>query len=320
MADLANWWWLLVAVSLCTVICIISLIVIVFHLCVSNRNETRKCISFLSVFSILAFTLTPISQILIIVQLNDDGQVPTGSYYQMIPQIMGQLCWTFGKLAIYVLFVANLHHTFSKTQHQLSNVSLAAIAVLVVLFTIFRTLDTTIDIMYLTSVITLQQARIPMVFAVVIIQLVDLILSILFVYLFVTKLSKLSQDIIYGNNLLNEKQKAIFYVTRKYIILSTIAIISTQIELLSRTLDDISFLPTSPEFYLISLSSSYILWALDCMITSVCILLNFEFSNKWFDILCCICNLCVNNINLDHDRNNVHVQNDDANLSSMIAK
>eukprot|EP01084_Bolivina_argentea_P121502 215319_1 len=94
---------------------------------------------------------------------------------------------------------------------------------------------------------------------------------------------------------INSKQKSILFVASKYAILSSTAIISTQLFLLSSVNHSMAF--SQPDwYYFLSWDIYGVLFALDCLLNSLCICLNFDFNQIWFLTLCCICNNCCNSL------------------------
>merc|ERR1712113_1052486 len=73
------------------------------------------------------------------------------------------------------------------------------------------------------------------------------------------------------DSVLDERQETILYVASKYVILTSIAIISTQIFLVSAAIDALSFDDQGRQFYIASFSVYFCLLALDCFINALCI-------------------------------------------------
>eukprot|EP01084_Bolivina_argentea_P252431 423707_1 len=95
---------------------------------------------------------------------------------------------------------------------------------------------------------------------------------------------------------INTKQESILYVASKYAILSSIAIISTQLYLLSSLNNAIAIYNGESMYYYISFNIYCAFIALDSLINSLSICLNFEFSEVWFVTLCCLCDMCCHSI------------------------
>ena len=89
------------------------------------------------------------------------------------------------------------------------------------------------------------------------------------------------------DSVFNPKQDTIIYVASKYAVLSFIAILSTQIFLISAALNAVS-----GDFYKLSFGVYFSLLALDCFISAMCICLNFDFNQLWYWRLCCLCDEC----------------------------
>ena len=101
---------------------------------------------------------------------------------------------------------------------------------------------------------------------------------------------------ITSDTMFDERQETILYVASKYVILSSIAIVSTQLFLVSAAFDALSFSENSTTFYLACFSVYYGLLAVDSFINALCICLNFEFNKVWFWTICCLCDDCCYSI------------------------
>ena len=94
---------------------------------------------------------------------------------------------------------------------------------------------------------------------------------------------------------LNVKQESILNTASKYAILSSIAIISTQLYLISQ-LNNVISINGSQDYYNWSFRIYTALLSLDCFINSLCIFLNFEFNQLCFLKCCCLCDSCCHSI------------------------
>ena len=149
------------------------------------------------------------------------------------------------------------------------------------LYIIFRIAYIMIALLYYDNVISSKMIPIPMAFAVVSSEFVDLIISIMLVYLFVTRLRALSQA---GIQII---ERRISYITRKYVILSTIVIISTQLSLITQTMNSTAWSMAGSTYSKISFMLYCITKSSYCPISSICIFLNLKCNDKWYKIFCC---------------------------------
>ena len=387
MADLFDWWWLFALILFCLIGCLSIFILILtnlygFDICLTNVTQfaqPTRSVQWLSTLSLFSFTITCASQMYVVLCLDSEAQVAPNIVMQCI-QFLGLLAWTFGQLFIYLLFIANLHHSFKNTVLRLSNSSLIFLTTSIVLFCLCRIAYITLYTLYYNKIISGNEVNYPLAYTVCGTEFVDLIVSIILVYLFIHRLFKLvriiptenyrnmhreslliqhssqldtesmhlsvktkeihaqndgkhvnddgeifehdDEDIVEeydgieyeqtceddtetvdqtytetGDTLFDERQETILYVASKYVILSSIAIVSTQFFLISAAFDAMSFRDNgNTEFYLISFGIYYSLLALDSFINALCICLNFEFNKVWFWTICCLCDDCCYNI------------------------
>ena len=94
---------------------------------------------------------------------------------------------------------------------------------------------------------------------------------------------------------LNIKQESILNTASKYAILSSIAIISTQLYLIS-SLNNVISINGTQNYYDWSFRIYTGLLSLDCFINSFCVFLNFGFNQLWFSKCCCLCDGCCHSI------------------------
>ena len=201
MGDLYRWWWLFGIVSFCLIGCVLILLMILtnlygFDCCLTDVSQITKpirSVTWLSTLSLLAFTLTCASQAYIILNISSDAQI-SDSVIMEINALISLISWTLGQLFIYLLFIANLHHTFKNTNLKLSNRVLIFLIISICVFCLCRIGYITLYTLYFKEVITDAQVHYPLALMVCGTEIMDLIVSIILVYLFINRLFKLVQS------------------------------------------------------------------------------------------------------------------------------
>ena len=201
MGDLYRWWWLLGIVSFCLIGCVLILLMIItnlygFDCCLTEVKQSTKpvrSVSWLSTLSLLSFTLTCASQAYIILNISSDAQISESPIME-INALISLISWTFGQLFIYLLFIANLYHTFKNTNLRLSNRVLIFLITSICLFCVYRIGYITLYTLYFNAILTDSQVHYPLAFTVCGTEMMDLIVSIILVYLFINRLFKLVQS------------------------------------------------------------------------------------------------------------------------------
>eukprot|EP01084_Bolivina_argentea_P019155 35621_1 len=352
---------LILLTAACTIICLIIFLLLSTQLicacsdpCEMNDIDAPnpiKSVQYLSILSLLSFTICAGSQLLIIESLDRDLNLPDNSYYEEIICSINTFSWAFAQSLVYLLFITNLHHTFKNTSLFISKSMLIFLFTLVIIFFILNITWMILFLLYYNA--TIHQYNFGWLATVIVsvTELIDLIVSIILVYIFVNRLFMLfvinnEQSIVYRQNKnksipysiqkiendswnsslisdkltpnaqnsltciaeddeksiakrsesLNIQQKSIVYTASKYTILTSIAIVSTQLYLISGVNNGIAVMRynASKLYYNDSFRIYVALLTIDCCINSLCVCLNFEFSKTWYNSLCFLCNSCCN--------------------------
>eukprot|EP01084_Bolivina_argentea_P189425 325743_1 len=211
------------------------------------------------------------------------------------------MSWRIGSVFVYILFIKRLQSTFRNTAYATRNIYFVIFYVGCILFILANTFGYVIYALEDKGKISPQFLLSTWTAIIAIEQVIDLCLSISSISLFVHKLWLMNIDIVKEENNpldndLNQKQVKIIKAVSKITVLSSVAIISSQLFLISEAIISIydrqkgyswetSALPTR-------ISRLYL--PIDCIINIVCIELSFDFANKPYHRLCCcldfICN------------------------------
>eukprot|EP01084_Bolivina_argentea_P121501 215317_1 len=377
MLDVGNLYPLLLFVGACTLVCIIILIIVSMQLlcdydpCVMGMIDVSKPIQpvqYLSILSVLSFIVCLASQICIIKTVDSQLNIPDNSLFQQIICTVNIISWAFGQLCIYSIFTLNLNVTFQNTPLYVSKGCVIFLCISISIFFMLQLTYSVIFLLYYNVIITQKYFGWIAAILVSCTEFIDLIVSVVIVYLFVKRLFKLflinkfhnkynkktvknesiNKQLIEDENAeyeypelvidetvtedvtknssksfsihtteqidqnvieskaskissttfssLNMRQKTILNTASKYTILTTVAIISTQLFLLSGVNNGISIVRRSEFYYEIGFWVYMALLALDCAVNALCICLNFEVNKVWFNGLCFCCDACCTSI------------------------
>eukprot|EP01084_Bolivina_argentea_P238084 399990_1 len=277
MAGVSHWWWMISLILFSGICCMIILIHMIYKF-YFLANKPRTSIICFSTFGTISFTINPIVQILVMLQIKSQDRFPT-NHYGAIVTPMGILFWTTGQISIYLLFIMNLHDTFYNGPLRLHLLSIVTLVVFTTLFFVFRIGDLIIVTLYYLQIIPAHQIAIEGI-VVITAETLDLILSIILCYLFVSRLRLLAQ-------LVQDNDNNISYITRKYVILSSIVVLTTQLSLIGEAIESVTYDSTSVSESTISFEIYYVVRALDSLISSLCIFLNLECNDGYYRYLCC---------------------------------
>ena len=224
----------------------------------------------------------------------------------MIAQFINQIFWSFGIFTLYLLFIQRLKKTFQNSIYKISNCINILLFIGMIFFLLIQIADSIINIIvYINKNFNWNQFSLYTLPILILSEFLHFIISCIIVYMFISRLiqlillretnnfssSQIRDDI--SNDLqinLEEYQQKILNVVIKYFILSTIAIISSQIFFISSIILDISFNSSnsccSQRFNIISSYINITIMGIDCCINCLCIFLNFQFKPKWYSLIC----------------------------------
>eukprot|EP01084_Bolivina_argentea_P232557 391939_1 len=302
---LLHWKWLIIWMCLCAVFCIMIVIGLIWKLCIIQHKPPTmilRCI----VIGIFSFSITAIAQPLQFLQMDKSGSLHE-SAYSLIMIFIILISWSIGQLSIYLLFISNLYQTFKDTPLRLSILSIIILNTSLILYCILRAAKIILmalgfagllgDYFGISTAITVFGSEVA-----------DLILSLYLIYSFVHRLKAL-RDI--------NRQNMISYITRKYVILSTIVIVFTQLSLVSVAVDDYVQTPLSPESTTIPFVVCYVVESFGCFMCALCIYL--QCNDELYRKLCC--QPTRNRLLMNENENDTMIDRTRTdNLSSMLQK
>ena len=273
---------------LCGVSALISMVLTIFVFLVYFRTQKRIRSIKWSILSMVMFFLTSAG-------LPFYYSILLPSPYLTISLL---LCWTFGTIFVYILFLKRFQKTFENTKYDTLTSKKYKIYIFYTLCVIFIILDIISKILYILpeNLVTDYEFNLYTLIISIIEQIIDLILSIGLIGLFVNKLRCLHDDIEYSKRVsirannqqqYEQSQFKILIIISKVTLLSTIAIISSQLYLLYKTIFYIL-----ESFYGFDVSNIDI-WIFDgflpisSALNTICIFLSFDFNHKWYVKVCC---------------------------------
>lgn len=272
--------------------CFILLLILCMN-CVKSLKgiKIKRSILYYSIIAIIAFAVNCITAP--VYQQSD----PTTHHY-IIFQVSSLHLWTWGCLFTYLIFIERVKvtkNTFYASPNWVYTVSY----ILCILFVLFEIIEQSILVLFNLNMINADEYGLYLAICIWSIEAVDLILCIMLISVFVSKLMKatvnirsFSEESDSLSNQLNHHQNKLLYVITKNSYLSIIAVLSTQFMLIYWIIYDLifywalSWYITHPNLHLWMHHIGYILWAVHCFIESLCIMLSFEF-NKWWYQKCC---------------------------------
>eukprot|EP01084_Bolivina_argentea_P127038 224754_1 len=215
------------------------------------------------------------------------------------------ICWQAGTGSIYYIFIKRLHRTFNQTKYDITTNIYTALTCGCIFFFVIQIILLITWYYSMIYYISTNTLHIIVAVTVIVEQLLDFLLSVSFLMIFIKKLRALNIDIGLNylsydlelndmksvqNSTLNKQQLVIIKSLSKITILSCIAIISTQCFFIY---EGILYWLDAP----LRLNAiRYIAMSLDCMINSICVILNFDFADGWYISLCKSCDCCLTTI------------------------
>eukprot|EP00483_Globobulimina_turgida_P010200 UN10219 len=199
---LGHFYQLLLFTGICDFLCVLIMIMVTLQLLcdydiceIGKINATKpiKPVQHLSVLSLLSFTICVTSQMCIITTLDKNLNSPSDSLFQDIIHAVNTISWAFGQLCIYLVFIINLHFTFKNTSLCVSKYMLIFLCVVIIIFFMLQLSHSVVYLLYNNHIVT--QNNFGWIAAMLIsaTECIDFILSIILVYLFVSRLFKLQK-------------------------------------------------------------------------------------------------------------------------------
>ena len=215
-----------------------------------------------------------------------------------IISVIISVSWLIAQITVDLLLIIRLKYAFIGTKYETKKITITLLKIILFLFAVV-TFSKEMIVLYETVFIPQSWYSPVSTFPVVlasfnlIMIIIDLILSISLIYLFVSKLILIAVQSVKNNvdsltNYYNEQNKQILSqllnVAVKYMILTSISVIATQILLLYFAVKDyISSYTQDTEFYLYGIMCEYIGWPIEMIINSICIILYLPKTDKIYD-------------------------------------
>ena len=264
-------------------------VILVISIC---YNHLEKSLEFIAIWSIITIAFLGGSCGILAWRL----QAIDSFIKWYVLNILYGILWASGTLCIYILFIKRLQLTFYGTKYDISKIVYKTLYFGCTLFIIIFLIPETCYYLRLQDIITVNQYNNIAVVTIVCEQIIDFALSVSLLIIFLQRLRRLNIEtgVNHGNVgkdlALNRLQIKIVSSMSKVTILSSVAIVSTQIFLIY-----IGVLYWLGEPEMLN-NIRYALLALDVCINSICVILNFDFANIWYHRLCCCCAYCCNKI------------------------
>ena len=304
-----QWLFLLVLGIIASVVSILVLMTMLYHLSINRR--IRRSIKYFSVCSTFCFVINLVTDTISKRYMTYDFYLYPDKTRQFVAlETVLTMGWSLGILFLYLLFIERIRLTFCDTIHAVPS-------------HIFRILHVALTFLCLSSLISriiyilyyldhnlnikigiefwmMNQDRISIVFG-IIAGILHLFVSLTLIYLFTSRLLRTLQffeettDSTDTNSAWIERKWKILNVASKYCVISSIAIISSEISLLFRAYQISGY---TKERYNgeIERNMSYTigkaLQSLDSAINCICIMLSFGFHHELYGLLCKKCDVC----------------------------
>lgn len=218
--------------------------------------------------------------------------------------------WSLGYFFTYLLFYERLRCTFANTQHALTTLVSSVFFLLLLLFIVSQQSVSVIWWIFVLDAIDLNTFNSVYTPALITKFTIDFVLNIYIVYLFCTKIYKITIDKTRRESAMsgrgrshtsfkNEQSIKIFETMVKYFLLTIMTVSSTQIFTASQiTLSaaiNHAVKTDSYNFYRTTYIFHFILGCIDSMVSTVYVLLTFSVSETWYTKYCTWLHLkCVN--------------------------
>ena len=271
--------------------CYISVVIHILLVIYIFNNHIEQSMKFIARWSILSISLLASSCIILAWRLETKNL-----FIEMyIINVLFGILWALGTVSIYILFIKRLHLTFYGTKWNISKNMYRLLYFGCALFLMVFIMADISYYMKLGGTISENNYTDMAVLNIILQQIIDFVLSITLMTIFIQRLRRLNIEIgvndnnfdknksIQSDSTLNKSQMMIVSSMSKVTILSCVAIISTQVFLIYEGI--IYWLGTPVMLNNIR----YLLVALDCSINSICVVLSFDFANRFYNRLCCCC-------------------------------
>eukprot|EP01084_Bolivina_argentea_P241695 405668_1 len=270
--------------ALLVLIAVFLLLCSIMVTAILKSSHTPIIVTILSIASIVSFMIGLISQTFLIKSLDEYLDISSDSLLLNINAYSQTLSWIFGHMFLYLLFIRNIRNTFRNTMFEASQSSLLIIYLLLILFFISGFSGAVIYALYYEWFITADQYSIISPITILIMESIDILLSTVLSYMFISRLFKLHKAYIN-----NQHQGQILFAAFRYFIIALISFISCQLFLLAYTNNSFAF-TAAFGYYKWSLVIYLYSFAIDCIISSFCVYLNWNEKSIFLQlcVACCL--------------------------------
>ena len=280
------------AIVIAVVCCYIALISYCVLLVSIIYNYIGKPLRFNGICSIICIILFAISSATLAWML----QTMDAFTKWYIADVVYNIFWSFGSISIYILFIKRLQLTFDGTKYAISERICALLYLGCASFEIIFMACMICYYLKLENTLTHTQYDDIAGILIAAYQMIDFLLAVSVIIIFIKKLRKLSievgindsnYDIQTNDPWLSRSQMKIVGRMSKITILSCVAILTTQ-----------SFLIYIGTLYWVGEPKMlnhirYIYVTLDCIINSICVVLNFDFADEYYEKICFCESICT---------------------------
>jgi len=276
-----------------TLFCILIILLTWFNVAVLPECEfTTKRIGYFSVFALLFFTLSTAANTYLRIT---SGYKHEDDLNHWISSIVYSLTWALGQSFVYLLFIERLKYSFKGTRYAHPQRYFLKFYVMIALFlidsTVFQVIFALKHLGVIKGPFVLHSGEVRDIGQ----TLIDCVLSIGLLYEFNRKLFVLQRDVTKYDLALrtNMTQSAIMQIAARLTVISSFAIVSTQLLMLYTTVvyeyclyADCQSVKYS---YLKPIADAF--WSIDCFINCLCIFLSFDFVSSMdaYYAMCWIC-------------------------------
>ena len=302
------------------VVCITLAIIVYSHYYINVKEWTL--IEIYSELSIILFGISSTCSSFYFMS-HSCTSIPKSTYCTVINAIW-TFSWRFGCLSLYLLFTKRLQFTFDNTSiiYKTSNIIYYIIYILCILFIASSMAQFIEYVLYFDYHESHNQYNMVEIIGTIITVIIDLLLSIGLIGLYIRKLWQLNNQVANPFPLrheINSAQTMILNAIGKITILSTLAIISSQLLLIFQTVMYFQNISVANEV-------TFLIWFmlndLDCIINVFCIFLSFDFNEDLYHKICgnlhiCCYKICRIVYSKTHKRNALELNLLDGNDAEM---
>ena len=251
----------------------------------SVKNRTKPNVLRLTYVVIISYILFDILQMVYTAFV---GEYQT--WNAQITLLLMITVWLFAQLALYILLMLRLYHSFHGTKYAISKTVYCTFIILITLFIACAIIS---SIFYCIAQAEHDQTAKNTAYGAyeIGLEITDFIVSVFLIWIFVKKMIDVTvdlhsnqKDVLINDQIarLNDNQKLLLNITAKYFVLSFIATVWTQFTCLLFMLAWILYALDLTEAYYIVWDIMTVFWCLDGIINPICLYLIFEINDKWY--------------------------------------